>query len=204
MPLLLLVVCALSGLDSGRAQSDEMTWLNRPKNWTDRGGTIAIAVEGKTDFWRTTHYGYITDNGHFYYREREGDFTATVSVQGEYASLYDQAGLMIRIDEKNWIKTGVEFVNGAQNISTVVTREFSDWSVIPKQAGSRAVRLKLVRKNDYVEISYSLDGTSYQVVREAYFPPTVKCQIGVMGAAPEGKGFRAAFQDFKVTSDGHP
>ncbi len=109
---------------------------------------------------------------------------------------------MIRIDEELWIKTGIEFVNGTENVSTVVTREFSDWSVIPKKGTSKYVWLKLIRKDDYVEIHYSMDNKSYQVVREAYFPPKVKCKIGVMSAAPEGKGFRAVFDNFKITA-GH-
>jgi len=74
--------------------------------------------------------------------------------------------------------------------------------VIPKKGTSKSVWLKLIRKDDYVEIHYSLDNKSYHVVREAYFPPKVKCKIGVMGAAPEGKGFQAIFEDLKITA-GH-
>lgn len=106
---------------------------------------------------------------------------------------------MIRIDERNWIKTGIEFVNKAQNVSTVVTREFSDWSVVPLPEAPPAVWLELVRRADYVEVKYSLDGEAYVVVREAYFPPGTKAQIGVMAAAPEGTGFPVTFEGFTVT-----
>jgi regulation of enolase protein 1 (concanavalin A-like superfamily) len=176
----------------------EMHWLNRPAVWSDTNGRVTLTAQGKTDFWRVTRYGYITDNGHFYYREREGDFVATVKVKGDYKDLYDQAGLMIRIDDKNWIKTGIEFVNGRQNISTVFTRNFSDWSVVPKTSAVEFVWFQLVRKADYVEIKYSTDGKNYETVREGYFPPQVKCRIGVMAAAPEGKGFQATFEEFRV------
>ena len=74
------------------------------------------------------------DNGHFYYRSLPGDqsFTATVNVRGKYHTLYDQGGLMLRIDEKNWIKCGVEYVDGQQFASVVVTvNGWSDWSVVP-------------------------------------------------------------------------
>lgn len=182
-----------------QAHGDQMGWLNQPKKWLNDNGKITIAVESKTDFWRITHYGYITDNGHFYFREQEGDFIAQVKVQGNYKSLYDQAGLMIRINEKNWIKTGIEFVNNTENISTVMTRDYSDWSVVALRARPSYVWLKLIRKNDYVEISYSLDNKSYQVVREGYFPPKVKCKVGIMAAAPEGQGFQAVFEEFKIT-----
>lgn len=67
----------------GQVPSNKMGWHNQPKSWSDSDGKISVAVESKTDFWRITHYGYTTDNGHFYYQEREGDFTATVKVQGD-------------------------------------------------------------------------------------------------------------------------
>ena len=56
------------------------------------------------------------------------DFVASVKVTGQYKALYDQAGLMLRLDDQNWIKTGIEYVDERQNVSAVVTREFSDWS----------------------------------------------------------------------------
>jgi hypothetical protein len=37
---------------------------------------------------------------------------------------------MIRIGHENYIKTGIEYVDGMYNLSTVVTHHASDWSVI--------------------------------------------------------------------------
>ncbi|MEJ7664443.1 MAG: DUF1349 domain-containing protein [Hymenobacter sp.] len=130
-----------------------------------------MQVDGGTDFWRVTHYGFIRDNGHFYYQEQAGDFLAKVKVVGHYQALYDQAGLMVRLDEKNWIKTGIEYVKGVQNVSAVVTREVSDWSVVPRQDSPPAVWLTLLRKGDYVEIQYSFDNKEFKMLRLAYFPP---------------------------------
>ena len=58
-----------------------------------------------------------------------GDFTAEVTVDGRYEALYDQAGLMIRLSESNWIKAGVEYTDGEPYFSTVVTNDTSDWSL---------------------------------------------------------------------------
>lgn len=89
-------------------------------------GTISITSGQRTDFWRKTHYGFIRDDGHFYYEQVKGDFIVEVKVSGQYEELYDQAGLMVRLDEANWLKCGIEFVEGVQQVSAVVTRDYSD------------------------------------------------------------------------------
>ena len=179
-----------------------MHWQNAPQQVTITAAKVQVQVEAGTDFWRVTHYGFIRDNGHFYYQEQAGDFLAKVKVIGHYRDLYDQAGLMIRLDERNWIKTGIEYVKGVQNVSAVVTREVSDWSVVPRQDSPAAVWLTLLRKGDYVEIQYSFDSHDFKMLRLAYFPPAPgqKVRIGLMCAAPDGQGFPVEFEDFSVTA----
>jgi len=36
-----------------------MDWYNEPPMWTVHGSTITVKSGPKTDFWRTTHYGFI-------------------------------------------------------------------------------------------------------------------------------------------------
>lgn len=175
-----------------------MKWLNEPKNWFFENDVLKVDVDGGTDFWRVTHYDFIRDNGHFFYRDQDGDFAAKVKIRGSYRELYDQGGLMIRIDSQNWIKTGVEFVNGFQNLSAVVTRDFSDWSVVQRSDNPEEVWFRLRREKDFVEIGYSLDGDEFTMLRLAYFPPTVPVQIGLMCAAPDGDGFPIEFENFSI------
>jgi uncharacterized protein len=175
-----------------------MKWFNEPRNWSFEDGILKVHVDSGTDFWRITHYDFIRDNGHFFYQEQNGDFTAKVKICGFYRELYDQGGLMIRIDEKNWIKTGIEFVNEVQNLSAVVTREFSDWSVVQRNDNPSEVWFTLTRKNDFVEIKYSFNNQDFSMLRLAYFPPNVPVQIGMMCAAPDGKGFSIEFDNFEI------
>src|SRR5262245_42341946 len=82
------------------AQSDDlpsrMTWLNEPASWSKSGNKLLVRSRPKTDFWRKTFYGYITDNGHFFHLPVSGDFVFEARINGQYAALYDQAGLMVR------------------------------------------------------------------------------------------------------------
>jgi uncharacterized protein len=177
--------------------SEKMKWLNEPPVWEARAGWVQVTTAPKSDFWRKTHYGFIRDSGHFYYQEVTGDFVAEARIDGQYEALYDQAGLMLRVDEENWIKTGVEFFEQRQHASAVVTRDFSDWSVAPLEGSPPSIWLRVVRKAEAVEIFYALDGQNYNLLRVAYLVPAVT-QVGLMCASPEGPGFTTVFEGFSV------
>lgn len=186
------------------------TWFNEPKKWSnDTSANIAVHTDGKTDFWRKTHYGFERDNGHFYYRSLPGDqsFTATVNVRGKYNTLYDQGGLMIRIDEKNWIKCGVEYVDGNQFASVVVTvNGWSDWSIVAISSPD-VLRLRVKREKEAVHIEYAEgENGEYKMMRLAYFPTIEKSQsmmVGIMCASPgdDTQGFDVNFEGLTIVED---
>lgn len=176
-----------------------MQWLNEPANWTESGDTITVTADAKTDFWRVTRHNFIADNGHFYYETITGDFSATVKVTGDYAALYDQAGLMVRKNNKVWIKCGIEYLDGVQQASAVVTRDFSDWSVLPLANHPRSVWFRVNRYGTAMEVSYSLDGTTFDMIRETFLTKTLKLDVGIMCAAPRGDGFETVFEHYAVT-----
>src|SRR2546423_1703375 len=165
---------------------EAMEWHNEPPAWHVRGDTPVMTAAPRTDFWRTTHYGFIRDSGHVYARRVSGDFVTEVKVSGAYRDQYDQAGLMVRLDAAHWLKCGIEFVDGVQQVSAVVTREYSDWSVTPLPSNPAALWLRLTRRGSAIEIRYALDGVGYQMLRLAYFTPSEIMSVGLMCASPDG------------------
>ncbi len=175
-----------------------MNWYNEPREWKYKEGKLTFDVTPGTDYWRITHYGFIVDDGPFIYTERGGEFEVTVRITGKYRSRYDQMGLMFRINEKTWIKTGIEFVDDVYNLSTVVTDEFSNWSVIPLQGKHETIWLKAIRRSDAIEIFYSLNGREFLMSNVVHFHAHVPAKVGMMAASPEGDGFKAVFEDFNI------
>jgi regulation of enolase protein 1 (concanavalin A-like superfamily) len=51
-----------------------------------------------------------------------------VRIRANYDALYDQAGIMVRLDERNWIKAGIEKSDGQCQLSSVLTVDRSDWA----------------------------------------------------------------------------
>jgi regulation of enolase protein 1 (concanavalin A-like superfamily) len=175
-----------------------MLWLNEPSVWKFEKGVLSLTTDPKTDFWRKTHYGFIRDSGHFYFETVSGDFEAEISVHGEYRELYDQAGLMIRADEATWLKTGIEFVDGIQYASAVVTREYSDWSVVPLPSNTERLRLRLKRIGGTVVIEYAANDNPWGMLRTTYLSETQDLAVGPMAATPDGSGFNVRFTDWEL------
>jgi regulation of enolase protein 1 (concanavalin A-like superfamily) len=122
-----------------------MKWMNDPQSWQRSGDRLIVRSRPKTDFWRKTFYGYITDNRHFFHLTVKGDFIFQARVNGKYAALYDQAGLMVRLNPENWVKCGTEFFDGARHASVVFPRDFSDWSTMNDLSNDQAAYWRVTR-----------------------------------------------------------
>jgi uncharacterized protein len=174
-------------------------WLNEPARWSEQAGSLVVTAGAGTDFWRITGYGYIRDNGHLYAEQLRGDFDLSMRVRGSYAAQYDQAGAMVRLDERRWLKTGAEYVDGSPRFSTVITLGHSSWALADLPAGLSELGLLLTRRGDAVEVRYRADDGASQLAALAYLPPGETILAGAMCASPEGHGFQVTFHDLKIT-----
>ncbi len=194
---LAMALTAFCGI--ANAQSlEKMQWFNEPEQWEIKGKTLTMHATPQSDYWRISHYGFTVDDAPFYYTTYGGEFEAKVKISGDYKVRFDQAGMMIRIDHENYIKTGIEFVDGKYNLSAVVTHKTSDWSVITLDKAVPYIWIKAVRRLDAVEIFYSFDDVNYTMMRNAWLQDNCPVQVGLMCASPDGQGFKATFENFSV------
>lgn len=192
---ILVLLCA----QMGHSQTlEKMQWFNEPEKWEIKNNTLSMFVTPQSDYWRISHYGFTVDDAPFLYTTYGGEFEVKVKISGDYKVRFDQSGLMLRIDHENYIKTGIEFVDGKYNLSAVVTHKTSDWSVITLDKPVPFVWIKAVRRLDAVEIYYSFDDKDYVMMRNAWLQDNCPVMIGLMGACPDGKGFNAKFEHFSV------
>ncbi len=177
---------------------EKMQWFNEPELYEIKNGTLTMDVPAQCDYWRVAHYGFTVDDGPFLYGMYGGEFEAKVKVSGDYKVRFDQAGMMIRIDKDNYMKCGIEYVDGKFNISTVVTHNTSDWSLIRLDKPVDYIWLKAVRRKDAIEVFYSFDDKEYTMMRTLWMQQNTPVMVGLMAACPDGNGFRAKFSDFHV------
>ncbi|SMG24828.1 DUF1349 domain-containing protein [Cedecea sp. NFIX57] len=174
-------------------------WINAPKVWREGDGTLSVVTDEQTDFWRKTWYGFERFSGHFYGCNVRGDFTFQVKVNAEFSALYDQAGIMLLGDESHWLKAGIEFNDGVPAIGSVLTLGHSDWAtgVFPRDAN--LFWMRLTRKGDSLRLQYSVDGTTWPLLRLAHFPGFDTCRVGVMCCTPQRGGLAVKFEDIMLS-----
>ncbi|WP_430257685.1 DUF1349 domain-containing protein [Neorhizobium sp. IRS_2294] len=173
-------------------------WLNQPANSDASDIALSVTTDASTDFWRETHYGFVRDNGHFYAFQADGDFTAQVRVQAHFEHLYDQAGLMVRLDERRWVKTGIEFSDGYGLLGSVLTDEASDWATGRYDGDPSDFWIRVTVQSGVLRIQASGDGKTWPLVRLCPFQKADHYFVGPMCCTPERAGLEVRFSEWQL------
>lgn len=174
------------------------TWLNEPKQWSREAGQLTVVTDDRSDFWRETHYGFTRHTGHALLVGNEGDFTASLRVRGEYEALYDQAGLLVLLDERNWLKAGLEYSDGVPMLGSVLTRGASDWATGPFPGSPADFGMRVTVARGVMRVQASTDGRHWPLVRLCPFPEATTYRVGPMCCSPERAGLRVRFSEWRL------
>ncbi|MFS8124662.1 DUF1349 domain-containing protein [Rhizobium sp. BR 250] len=177
---------------------EKCVWHNEPQQWSLSDGVLQLTTDKNSDFWRETYYGFTRDSGHFFGRQWQGDFTASLRVQGNYEELYDQAGIMVRIDGSRWIKAGIELSDGAACIGSVLTVDRSDWSTTAYSGDPRDLYLRVTVADGVLRLQTSGDGIRWPLLKLCPFPEAQFYQVGPMCCTPEREGLEVTFSEFHI------
>jgi regulation of enolase protein 1 (concanavalin A-like superfamily) len=162
----------------------------------DADAIVVEAAEG-SDFWRTTQYGFVHDDGHALLAPWPTDAAVEVSFDtSTFDDLYDQAGLMLQVDAENWVKAGVELSDGVPHLGAVVTNRVSDWSLapVPEWAG-QVVTIRASRsgvEGDAITLRARAGEGEWRTIRVAPFDANA-ATAGPMVCAPTRAGFEVRF-----------
>ncbi len=175
-------------------------WLNAPQSWSLEAGALSLVTDAHTDFWQDTHYSFRRDTGHFFGVPAADGFTAEVRIRADYQQLYDQAGIMVRIDERQWVKAGIELSDGRAMLSSVMTVDRSDWATAAYAQDAGDVRMRATVARGVLRLQVSSDGVRWPLVRLAPFPSAQSYLVGPMACSPQGEGLAVTFSDFRLTA----
>lgn len=204
----------------------QFRWLNHPCEWEDCTDPTSGNVEGgggkvgeiterkmvfkpaaKKDFWSKTFYSplLVKSDGAGYVYPVPHDYEWTMEVEMLYtpSAQFDQAGLLVYINENHWMKCGIEYCDGKPRLSVVVTNEFSDWST--QEWDSHAVCLKVhkVKQSSsiVVEAKFLGVGHEYHFIRIAHLSNNTEQDwlVGPFAACPtQQRGCFAIFENWSL------
>ncbi|MFI6264767.1 DUF1349 domain-containing protein [Micromonospora sp. NPDC051006] len=176
------------------------SWLHRPvrADGTPEGHLVVEPAAG-SDFWRHTSYGFVHDDGPALLAAFGAGTAVEVSFRLAFTEQFDQAGVLVRTDERNWIKAGVEVSDGQPQLGAVVTREVSDWSVapVPEWAG-REVTVRASRSGDALTVRARVAGEPWRLVRLAPLAPDAEVFAGPFCCSPTRGGLAVHFTGWRV------
>jgi regulation of enolase protein 1 (concanavalin A-like superfamily) len=135
-----------------RFNSKRFFWHNgEPSKWSiDKKGTsMMIRPEPKRDYWSRTFYTPLLQkhDGQIYIAETRIDeeVSVTTAFTLRPVSQFDQAGIMVYIDDNCWVKAGVEYTDGEPRLSCVVTNEVRQIS--PSLSASQTLHISTLLKH---------------------------------------------------------
>ncbi|MET8543161.1 DUF1349 domain-containing protein [Kitasatospora sp. NPDC004799] len=175
----------------------EGSWLNAPEDARTDGTDLLVTARGRSDFWRTTGYGFVRDDGHALLAGFPPGSATEVTFVADFAALYDQAGLLIRVAPETWIKAGVEMSDGVPHLGAVVTHGVSDWSLAPvPDWHGRPVTVRASRTGDAVTVRARCADGPWRLVRLAPLAPEAAATAGPFCCSPERAGLQVRFTRF--------
>lgn len=182
----------------------DASWLNPPPQQHRDTDSLRFLVEPGTDFWRHTHYGFCRDNGHVLLSPASTDFDAELWLRYAPEAQYDQAGLMLRIDAENWLKTAVEHEpEAAPRLGVVVTQgPGSDWSTQDLEQSPGLHGFRLERRGPDLMIQARLATQprwqQLRIVRMATLETEPRLGIGPYACCPQGAGFEVELLSWQL------
>ena len=179
---------------------DQFYWFNQPKYEVVADKLVVTTLPG-TDFWQRTHYGFSKDNGHCLLTEMKLDFLMEVKTSFSPNKQYDQCGLMVRIDQDNWIKTSVEFEPpGHSLLGSVVTNDgFSDWAMIDINRSINEMWFRIQSRGKDFLIEYSHSGSVWYQQRITHLHKDfIELNIGIYACSPMDSSFVSEFEYLRI------
>ena len=172
----------------------DFEWYNEPEDVSFEERGMAVLTKNKTDFWQSKHHNFKKDDGHFFFTRRTGNFTLDVKWIFEPEGRFDQCGIMVRIDERNWFKASVMYDNPSRPMlgSCVTNNGYSDWAAQKIPEGVSEVWYRVKRNNGDYLIFYSLDGEQFEQIRLLHLiNDTPEVKAGAYTCSPQRGGVEA-------------
>ena len=181
----------------------QLKWTREPENYTIAGDRVEIVTQPGTDLWQRTYYHFRNDNAPvLQMKTQEKFFSFTVKTEFESKHRFDQCGVVVYIDNENWLKASIEYEDQRiQRLGSVVTNHgYSDWATTDIDASIKSMWYRLSRREDDFCVENSTDGVHFQQMRICHLARADGAvPFGIYACSPEDSSFKATFTHMELT-----
>jgi uncharacterized protein len=190
--------------------------MNPPRHHEVAGDCVTFTTQPSTDLWQRTYYGFQNNNAHAYLWSSDQNFTCECTVRFDYKVRFDQAGILVWVDQFNWIKVSMEYEDESlSRLGAVVTNGgYSDWSTRDCET-SGFIHYRVSRRGpDFLlEANEGGDWEQLRVCHLAILGETTRdmgtldaqelsatpVQVGVYAASPGESSFEVEFHNIHIS-----
>ena len=165
------------------------------------GGSITLTSEARRDNFRDPAGKLSSDTAPVLLTQVDNrqPFTFTARVATTYLRTYDAGALYIFVRDDLWLKMAMEMDERQKTrmvtVRTIGTSDDNDHDVIE----AKSVRMKISSDTTIVGFYYSLDGTSWQLIRVFKNDYPASIWLGISAQSPLGDGTSAVFEEISLT-----
>lgn len=192
--------------------STDLKWFVQPDSFQTAardGQGLFLKTNPKTDFWQRTYEKPIIlkDDGHLLYMPiNQKNIVMETSFEIDAKNKADHAGLMVRLDKDNWVKAGVETVDGKQTLGVVTTNVYSDWSIHSWPSNKLTIRIYKISNDFVVEVQDPENPSEWNIIRilHLHIEEDAEVMMGLMACSPEKAGASAYFHYLRYSNTEGP
>jgi regulation of enolase protein 1 (concanavalin A-like superfamily) len=176
-----------------------LSWKTRPCEWQlDGDGRLSILAAAQTDLFHDPAGSATLDNAPCaLFAPPDPAFLLSARARVEFASTFDAGVLQLRGSDDAWAKLCFEFSPQREAmVVSVVTRGISDDCNSAVIDGD-AVYLRIAHTPGTTCFHYSLNGSSWRLVRYFTLGRHAAPKVGFSSLSPTGGGCRTVFSEIR-------
>ena len=177
-------------------------WINEPDEYGIEEDRVWIKTRPMTGLWNTTYYDYDDMSAHMLQTTTD-EQCFTFKVRADFDSKYgfDGGGIVMFLDEKNWLKVAAEYGDeNEQYFGSVVTLNgYSDWASFMIDESIKTIWYRLSRIREDFVLEYSFDGENYKQMRMFHMNnATGQIRFGVYACSPDESTCTVTFSEMDM------
>lgn len=181
----------------------KLEWTRTPNAYDIQNNRIEITTKPHTDLWQRTYYHFRNDNAPvLQMKTSEKYFSFVVKTEFQYKNRFDQCGIVLYLNSKNWLKASVEYENERfSRLGSVVTNHgYSDWATTDINASVNSMWYRLSRRESDFCVECSENGIDFSQMRICHiWDADNEICFGIYACSPEDSSFKAVFTDMDIT-----